>query len=252
MIGSSCSVVASLCLVCASTPQPLPPPPPLPSFSSYAPLKEKSKYGYLWFYTPDGKGGATKAVEPYQPREGDILFFDDMSKWWTFLYAIASTAPPFHAGLVVKQPDGTPAVLESGPDDTLHVYVLEASQRLHSFEGVLQVRRCKVALTPEQSQQLTAFAKAQEGKRYAMWRLLLQGTPCKSRGTLRAKMFAKTYHDRDRWLCAEIVVTGAELMGLLDESQIKGTNTYPLDIVDDHMYNLSGTYEPAGYWSPLP
>lgn len=252
MIASLYSLVSSVGLVYGASSGPLPPPPPIPSFSSVAPHEAKCRYGYLWHYVPDGKGGMTKVVTPYEPREGDIVFFDDMSKWWTFLYAIASTAPPFHAGIVVKEPDGTPAILEAGPDDTLYVYVLEAGHRLHTFEGVLQVRRCTVPLTPEQSAALTKFAMAQEGKRYALWRLLLQGTPVKSRGPLREKLFAKTYYERERWLCAEIVVSAAELVGLLDEKVIKGTNTYPLDIVDDHMYKLKPTYDDAGYWSPLP
>ena len=151
-----------------------------------------------------------------------------------------------------KSLDGTCAILESGPDDTLYVYVLDVGPRLHTFEGVIQVRRCKVALTAEQSATLTRFALAQEGKRYAMWRLLLQGTPIKTRGgPLRLKL-AKTHFDRQRWLCTEIVVAAAELVGLMDPHVIKATNTYPLDILDDHMYTLLPVYEEAAYWSPHP
>jgi hypothetical protein len=219
--------------------------------SSYEP-DAKAPYGYLWFYESDGKGGTTKRVEVYTPREGDIAFFDDQSKFWEFLYHIGHTAPPFHTGLVVKRPDGTPGILESGPDDTLHIYIFEAARRLHTFEGVLQVRRAKRCLTAEESQRLTDFSLAQEGKRYAMWRLLLQGTPIKTRGGPLRLALAKTHFDRQRWLCTEIVVAGAELVGLMDPHIVKATNTYPLDIVDDHMYKLSDTYEEAGYWSPRP
>src|SRR4051794_15146284 len=140
----------------------------------------EAPYGYLWTYRPDGHGGTAKEVIPYCPREGDIVFFDDQSKFWEFLYWIGHTAPPFHTGIVIHKPDGTPAILESGPDDTLYVFIFELSHRLHTFEGVLQVRRCKVCLTPEQSRTLTDFALAQEGKHYAVWRLLLQGTPIKT------------------------------------------------------------------------
>jgi hypothetical protein len=139
-------------------------------------------YGYLWKYTPDGHGAAAKHSCPYRPREGDILFFDDLSKWWEFLYWIGHTKPPFHTGIVIKKPDGSFAVLESGPDDTVHVFVLDCAERVHTFKGVLQVRQCKACLTAEQSKTLTDFAMAQEGKHYATWRLLLQGTPFKSRG----------------------------------------------------------------------
>jgi hypothetical protein len=48
------------------------------------------------------------------------------------------------------------------------------------------------------------------------------------------------------------VVAAAELVGLMDPAVIKATNTYPLDIVDDHMYTLLPVYEEAAYWSPHP
>lgn len=208
--------------------------------------------GYLWFYKPDATGKVCKTSEPYVPREGDIVFFDDMSKFWEFLYWIGHTAPPFHTGIVIKKPDGTLALLESGPDDTLYVYILDIDPRLHEFKGMLQVRRCKRELTPEQSKVLTDFAMAQEGKRYAMWRLLLQGTPIKTRGGPLREHLAKTRFERDRWLCTEIVVTAAELVGLMDPNIIKGTNTYPLDILDDHKFELLPVYEEAAYWCKHP
>jgi hypothetical protein len=208
--------------------------------------------GYLWFYKPDGAGQVCKTSEPYVPREGDIIFFDDMSKFWEFLYWLGDTKPPFHTGIVFKKPDGTLAVLESGPDDTLHVYLLDIGPRLNEFKGTLQVRRCKKELTCEQSKTLTDFALAQEGKRYAMWRLLLQGTPVKTRGGPWRESLAKTHFDRRRWLCTEIVVTAAELVGLMDPNVIKGTNTYPLDILDDHKFELLPVYEEAGYWCRHP
>jgi hypothetical protein len=212
----------------------------------------EAPYGYLWKYKPNGHGGVVKESCPYRPREGDILFFDDQSKFWEFLYWIGNTKPPFHTGIVIKKPDGSFAVLESGPDDTLNVFVLECVERVHTFKGVLQVRQCKVPLCPEQSRTLTDFAVAQEGKKYAMWRLLLQGTPIKTRGGPWRCSLAKTYWDRKRWLCTEIVVTAAELVGLMDPNIIKGTNTYPLDLLDDHMYTLLPVFEEAAYWCAHP
>ena len=63
-----------------------------------------------------------------------------MSPFWTKLYNIACTAPPFHAGIVFKKTDGTFAVLESGSDDTLHVFLLDIEPRLYNFKGSIQVR----------------------------------------------------------------------------------------------------------------
>src|SRR5262245_11740182 len=209
--------------------------------------------GDLWTYRCDEKGQTVREVTPYCPKEGDWVFFDDMSEWWTFLYSLACTAPPFHAGIVVKKPDGELAVLESGPDDTLHVYVLDLIPRLHTFAGILQVRRVKRCLTPEESARLTAFAEAQKGKRYAVWRLLLQGSPFKSRGGPVRECLAYTRFDRKRWLCAEIVVTASALVGLTDPDKVHGSNTYPLDIVDNKTHpELANVFTEAAYWAPHP
>lgn len=208
--------------------------------------------GYLWMMIPDGKGGLLKHVVPYHPREGDLVFFDDHSEWWTKLYKIAGTAPPFHVGINIRKPDGSLACLESGPDDTLHVYILDLWPRLTSFKGTIQIRQALKTLSPEESTRLTQFAQDNEGKRYAMWRLLLQGTSVKCRGPWREDLLAKTHDNRHRWLCAEIVVAAGTQVGLFDPKVVRANVTYPLDILDDHIYNLTPTFAPAAYWSPHP
>lgn len=229
------------------------PPADLPPAVSNGPLPPNHPHGYLWTYRQDDHGRTVRLVETYCPKEGDWLFFDDMSKWWTFLYKIGNTAPPFHAGIVVKKPDGQLAVLESGPDDTLHVFVLDLIPRLQTFKGILQVRRCKRVLTPDESARLTAFAEAQKGKRYAVWRLLAQGTPIKTKGGPLREACAHTLFDRRRWLCAEITVTGSAVVGLTDPKKVCGSNTYPLDIIDNHKHpELAEVYEEFAYWSIHP
>jgi hypothetical protein len=193
----------------------------------------QKSFGYLWDQTSNADGKVEKTARPYTPREGDILLFDDMSPFWTKLYKIAGTAPPFHAG----------------PDDTLHVFLLDIEPRLYDFKGSIQVRQAKRALTKDESETLTNFAYAQEGKRYAMWRLLLQGTYFRHRGGIKEKYLATTHDDRTRWLCAEIVVSAGALVNLLDRDKVKATVTYPLDMVDDVRIDLSATYEPTVYWS---
>src|SRR6266404_3686988 len=54
---------------------------------------------------------------PYEPHEGDLVLFDDHSKNWRALYHFVGSDVPDHSGIVVKLPDGRPALLESGPDD---------------------------------------------------------------------------------------------------------------------------------------
>ncbi len=120
-------------------------------------------------------------VEPYVPREGDFVFYDDRSVVWRPLFAIAGTGPPLHMGTVVRKTHGKFAVLEAGPDDTVWVKLLDLGPRLKQFhddfpKGTITIRRCKICLTRERSAALTKFAQAQNGKRYAVLRLLAQGT----------------------------------------------------------------------------
>jgi hypothetical protein len=194
---------------------------------------------------------------PYVPREGDLIFFDDRKEFWDYLYYLGQTSAPFHVGIVIKRPDGHLAVLESGPDDTLNVKILDVSERMHGFMhdfqcGNLQVRQCKEMLTPEQSKALTDFAVKNEGKKYAWMRLLMQGTYFRKRGAWFTESYATTYLNRKSWLCCEIVVAAAHLVGLIDGKVVRAEITYPMDIVDDHRYDLSPNYTPPAYWAPTP
>jgi hypothetical protein len=206
--------------------------------------------GYLLAKTAD----AARAV-PYVPREGDLIFYDDRSPVWNALFALAGSGAPLHMGIVVRRPGGTLAVLEAGPDDGLKVELRDAVPRLHQFyrtfgDGVT-VRRCKVVLTPERSAALTKFAEAQAGKRYAVARLLLQGTPFRVRGPLEF-MLGGTSLDRDAWICSEISVAAGTVAKLFDPAVVYANVAYPRDLVDNRRYDLSRTWEDAARWRPTP
>ena len=121
---------------------------------------------------------------------------------------------------MIAREDGTPAILEVGPNSQPHAftktYIVDVQSRLESYPGVILVRRCKKTLTPEQSAALTCFAHAQEGKEFAVGRLLLQATPCRCRTGLRRMLFAETIYERRRWICSENVVAAAAVAGILD------------------------------------
>src|SRR5262245_56815380 len=70
-------------------------------------------------YVPAQNSKDAKSIEaqPYVPKEGDMVFFDDHNPFWTVLFLWAGTGPSLHVGIVVKKEDGTLAVLEAGPDD---------------------------------------------------------------------------------------------------------------------------------------
>lgn len=196
---------------------------------------------------------AAKAQE-YAPREGDLVFFDDHSIVWTVLFAWAGTGPPLHMGIVVKRKDGSLAVLEAGPDDSIWVTIQPVAERLRQFDrdfkgGTITIRRCKQELTPERSQALTKFAEAQEGKRYAIIRLLLQGTPFRARGPIRELFFAHTFLDRWTWICSELAVAAATVAAVCP-STVKANVTYPADLVNNNRHDLSKVWHDAETWKP--
>ncbi len=199
-----------------------------------------------------GQGAADETI-PYEPREGDLIFYDDHSKVWTKLFAFAGTGPPLHMGIVVRKLDGTLAVLEAGPDDTVWVDLRDLNTRLHQFceqfGGTITIRRCKAVLNRFQSAALTRFALAQDGKRYAVLRLLAQGTPLRARGPLEAWL-GKTSTDRDAWICSEISIAGASIAGLLDPDVIHANANYPRDLVDNARYDLGTSWYDAARWQP--
>ena len=204
-------------------------------------------------YLQVGKSGEEKKLDPYEPREGDLIFYDDKNIFWTVLFVWAGSGPPLHMGIVVKKTDGTLAVLEAGPDDTIHVALLDLDKRLPQFDrdfkgGMVNIRRCKKELTKEQSATLTKFAEAQDGKRYAILRLLLQGTNFSSRGPIRELFLADTVLDRSSWICSELSVAAGTVAGLFPAS-VKANVTYPLDIVDNRRHNLSRVWHDAATWS---
>jgi hypothetical protein len=207
----------------------------------------------IGFLAPAKKDSKAEPI-PYVPKEGDLIFYDDHSIFWTVLFLYAGTGPPLHVGMVVKKDDGTLAVLEAGPDDTIWVKIQDIETRLPQFVkdykgGTISIRRCRQTLSAEKSAALTAFAKAQEGKRYAILRLLIQGTRFRSRGPVRELFLANTYLDQSSWICSELAVAAGTVAGLFP-ARVKANVTYPLDIVNNRRHDLSRIWEDALVWQP--
>lgn len=217
------------------------PPQPVVGFGSYL---HRLKVG------PDGF--FHRSVEPYIPHEADIVFFEDHSPLWGTLFIAAGSGMPTHCGMVIRRPDGVMCLVEAGPDWKPGVYVQEANTRLQKFKGTIWIRRCRHPLSPEASWTLTNFALAQEGKPYAVGRLLLQGTPFRCRYGLRYKCFARTYMQRHGWLCSELVVACGTLIGLFDPHIHPANAIYPRDIIDEDVYPMIHNFEDIGVWSATP
>src|SRR4051794_16737812 len=124
---------------------------------------------------------------PYLPQPGDIMLATDPNKFWAFTHNWALAFEPHNSAIVFRRPDGTMAILEAGPNDCIWVKTLDMLPHLKEYEdkGPVWIRKRNVPLTPEQCERLTAFAMAQEGKRFALLRLAAQVTLLRSRGPLR-------------------------------------------------------------------
>jgi hypothetical protein len=216
---------------------------------------------YLTTITSAANGAAASSkTEPYVPREGDLVCYNDHNATWKFLYRIFGSDLPDHAGLVVRLPNDGAAVLESGPDDGStvgpYVFLMDALPRFNQFQmmfhGQIYIRRLRCPLTPEQSDQLTDWAMAQCGKHYPTCRLLLQGTPFRCRCGMRETLFARTDPNRKRFLCCELAICGLTRVGVFNPQVIKANRVYPRDILYDDHFDISESHLPAGIWTAHP
>jgi hypothetical protein len=209
--------------------------------------------GYLIHPSADPSGGAM-GVAPYQPQPGDIILFNEFNRLYDFLFRLAHTSPPTHAGIVIQREDGSPALLDLlGPSVIgAHVAIVDIPPRLSTYPGVMMVRQVRQPLSQGQSAELTRFARAQVGKEFAAKRLALQVTPFRARTGLRRYCFGHTYLDRQRWICSELVVAAACAARILDADAYPANAIYPHDLAYDEWIDLSHRYSSPLPWSGDP
>ncbi|HEY7159351.1 MAG TPA: hypothetical protein VH575_35730 [Gemmataceae bacterium] len=206
-----------------------------------------------WLLPPeDCPQEAVAEREAYVPRPGDIVLYAHDSLRSRFLYTLAHTGKPYHAGIVVNLPDGRPAILEAGPYDLITVYLMDALPRFRTHEGTIWVRRRRVPLTAEQSARLTAFALEQTGKRFALFRVVLEATPLRVHGPLRRRLLGSSRIDRQRWFCSELVIAALAVVGVVDPHTIKPNTVYPRDLFYDRPFDLKPCWEVPRRWTCEP
>jgi hypothetical protein len=179
-------------------------------------------------------------AEPYVPQAGDIMLHLDGSIFWKVTHYLAGAFNPNGSGIVYCRPDGTPALLEAGPNDTLWCRTLDLLPHLKEYcDGghKVWIRRRKVPLTPEQSARLTEFALAANGKRFALGRLGLQLTPFRTRGLLRTWFVGKPHGDRASYFCSELVTESCVAAGILCRERTRPSATYPHDLFYGRSFN---------------
>jgi hypothetical protein len=202
-------------------------------------------------------------AEAYVPQPGDIMLRLDKSTFWRVTHYMAFAFDPNGSGMVVARPDGSLAVLEAGPNDTLWVRTLDMLPHLKEYadEGRVWIRRRCVPLTPDQSARLTEFAMAVDGKHFALWRLAGQLTIFRSRGPIRTYFIgAPRGSGRRDYYCCELVFEACVYAGLLDAKRTRPCATNPRDLfygrsinlfIDQHL-DINAWWYPPARWTDQP
>jgi hypothetical protein len=180
-------------------------------------------------------------AERYAPQPGDIFLATDQAMWARAGHWVAGGAGVHHSGIVFRRSDGQVALIEAGPFNSVKVEVMDPIE--HMTEHVragdkVWVRRRRVPLTAEQSAALTAFIERQEGKPFAVLRLMGQVTPFRSRGPIRTYFVGKPHGDREEWFCSELVTESCVAAGLIDAATARPAATYPRDLFYGRSFNL--------------
>jgi hypothetical protein len=183
-------------------------------------------------------------AHPYLPQPGDIFLATDHWVWARLGHRLnAHSGAPHHSGIVFALPDGQPALLEGGPENTLHDRILDLIPTLTKYtqEDRVWIRQRCVPLTAEQSHLLTAFALTMADRRFGAVRMLLQGTPLRAKGLVRTPLLGKPRAEcfdpdhpepwlRHRYFCSELVVNALVAAGLQDYETSRPMSMYPRNL----------------------
>jgi hypothetical protein len=202
-------------------------------------------------------------AEPYIAQPGDIFLATDRALWARAGHRMAGSGAPHHSGIVFARPDGRLAILEAGPYNSVVVETIDLLKHLSTHEGrgeKVWIRRRKTPLTPEQCKCLTEWVLAQEGKPFAVLRLIAQVTPFRTRGPIRSYFCGGPQGDRDKFFCSELVMETLGHVGLVDPATTRPSATYPRDIFFDDSHNpylkahldLSPCWYPPARWTSCP
>jgi hypothetical protein len=199
-------------------------------------------------------------AEPYNPQPGDIYMSTD-TLWIARLgHRMAFSGPPHHSGIIFARPDGRMAVLESGPFNGFWVETLDVDACMCEHDRRTEkvwIRRRRTPLTPEQSRCLTEWALAQEGKRFAIFRLMAQVTLLRCRGHFRTGWLGGPHGQRSSYFCSELVMESCVHVGLVRPEDARPCATYPRDLFFDdssipflkkHLHVMAEGWYPPARW----
>lgn len=175
----------------------------------------------------------------YLPQPGDIMLATDKNFFWKVTHDLALAFEPHNSAIVVARRDGSLAIFEAGPNDTMRIRRLDMLPHLKEYadKGPVWIRKKRVPLTPEELACLTDFAERQDGKIFALQRLGVQLTPFRDRGPLRTRFMGKPHGDRISYYCSELVLEACVAAGIVDAVTTRPSATYPHDLFFDKSFN---------------
>jgi hypothetical protein len=183
-------------------------------------------------------------ARPYVPQPGDLVLATDERIVARVAHLVVHSGAPHHSGIVFALPDGRPALLEGGPDNSWYLRVLDLTHQLEFYASNKRVwvrPRC-VSLTPEQSDRLTAFALAAADRQFAEARMVLQGNPItRAKGTVRTRFVGRPVAAdfdpaspeagmRKQYYCSELVTEACVAAGLLPPDTTRPMSMYPREL----------------------
>jgi hypothetical protein len=161
-----------------------------------------------------------------------------------FAHTLVHSGAPHHSGIVFAMPDGSPALLEGGPNGTTRIRVRDFTTQAVSYytENRVWIRQRAVPLTPEQSLRLTVFALHAADLPFAEVRLFSQANPLlRAKGPIRTRLFGRPHAAsfdpanpdagmRSRYFCSELVTEGCVAAGLLPPDTTRPMSMYPREL----------------------
>jgi hypothetical protein len=201
--------------------------------SADPPTAARQEASFLWrpAYCLDDK--LRGPAESYVPQPGDIFLATDQARWSRTGHWLAGGGGVHHSAIIFQRSNGSLGLIEAGPFNSVTVEILNPFQHMHNHVAAgdcVWLRRRRTPLTAEQSANLTAFVEAQEGKPFAVRRLMLQVTPFRTRGPLRTWLIGGPHGDRDKWICSEMVTEACVAAGLMEPTTARPSATYPRDL----------------------
>lgn len=214
-----------------------------PGVSAEAP-GDPGAVGYLYQPAFSVDYELRRPAHPYVPQPGDIFLATDERWFARSAHLVAHSGAPHHSGIVFALPDGRPALLEAGPDNSWFIRVLDLPTQLEFYHNRKRVwiRQRAVPLTPEQSHRLTVFAMNAADRPFAEARMVLQGyATTKSKGVIRTRLLGRPHAAnfdpdnpdagmRKKYFCSELVTEACVASCLLPPDTTRPVSMYPREL----------------------